>query len=146
MKVPSSNLFSALAWDLSIPDYPTLNGNLTLDGGEVEVALVGNKGMRLPWSSFLSRAEGRCGDIQRESILILEGVEKRILELHKAYFPNRWTGSARDLLNELRLRLICFYPDGTWHLWYQGSSVFNCLDVDIGLDSTSEVTEVRFDG
>lgn len=146
MKVPSSHIFSALAWDLSISEYPMLNGNLILDHGEVEISLVGGSGIRFSWDSFVRLAERRCGDIQRESALILERAEQQILELHEAYFPNRWTESARDLLKELRLRLVCFYPEGSCHLWYQGSTVFNCLDVDIGLDSTANVTEVRFDG
>lgn len=129
-----------------MPEYPTLNGSLTSEGREIEVAFVGNLGMRLSWRSFVSRGEDFCEGVHRKSISLLERVEQRILDLHKSYFPGRWTGNARDLLNELRLRMICFYPDGKLHLWYQGSSVFNFLDVDIGLGATSVVTEVRFDG
>ncbi len=51
----------------------------------------------------------------------------------------------KDLLTELTLRLVCFYADGSVHLWYAGTAMFNHLDVDLGLDSNLRLTDVRFD-
>ena len=104
MNPPTSKLFSRLVLDFAVPDSPTLNGNFYVDGsGEIEVALVGQKGMRVGWARFLERAESQCGDVPGECGRLLTNAGARILELHHAYFPNRWVGGVRELLDELRL-------------------------------------------
>lgn len=144
---PPSTIFNGLAWDLEIPDYPTLNGIWRLpDGRTPDVALVGQAEMPCAWDVFLRRVEASAEALSSNESSILASALTSIAAEHQNYFPGRWTGSPSGLLRELSLSLICFYADGTAHLWYGGSAAFNHLDVDIGLDADLRLAEVRFDG
>jgi hypothetical protein len=143
---PSSTVFGDLTWDVEMPSFPSLEGCWRLaDGRECEVSLTGewtNEG----WFAFLRRAERTVTALPTAEKQILNAALARILALHRSYFPGRWTAASEALLDELSLRLVCFYDDGTVHLWYEGSAAFNHLDVDLGLDAELRVAEVRFDG
>ena len=110
------------------------------------MALVGDSEMTLDWANFLHRSEAAWHLLMAQETRMLREAAPEIHRKHRAYFGDRWERTPEDLLSELSLRLVCFYADGSSHLWYSGTATFNHLDVDLGLDSDLRVTEVRFDG
>ncbi|MFO1441083.1 MAG: hypothetical protein U1F81_22380 [Verrucomicrobiaceae bacterium] len=142
-----SQIFEQFVWDNELPEWPTLNGVYRgHPGKEIEVALVGHSEMTLDWATFLAKSEEALRLLMTLETRMLRDAAPEIHQKHRAYFGDRWQRTSEDLLNELSLRLVCFYTDGSAHLWYSGTATFNHLDVDLGLDSDLRVTEVRFDG
>ncbi len=115
-------------------------------GSKVVVGLAGEEEMPISWPTFVKRAEDSAEVLLPWEDELLHDAMTMIDELHRAYVPGRWTDSPEALLAELSLKMVAFYLDGSAHLWYQGSEVFNHLDVDIGLDVELRVEDVRFDG
>lgn len=142
-----SQIFEQFVWDNELPEWPTLNGVYRgRPEKEIEVSLVGDSEMTLDWADFLHACETTWHLLMAHETRILRDAAAEILRKHRAYFGDRLGRTSEDLLSELSLRLVCFYADGSVHLWYSGTATFNHLDVDIGLDSDLRVTEVRFDG
>ena len=110
------------------------------------MSLVGDSEMTLAWADFLQRSEATWTLILAHEARMLRDAAPEIHRMHRAYFGDRWQKTPGDLLSELSLRLVCFYCDGSAHLWYSGTATFNHLDIDLGLDSELRVTEIRFDG
>ncbi|WP_409217096.1 hypothetical protein [Prosthecobacter sp.] len=145
--MPQSQIFAQLVWDNELPDWPSLNGIYRgRPEKEIEVALVGDSEMTLDWADFLQRCEETWHLLLIHEGQILRETAPKIYQKHQAYFGGRWKRTPEDLLSELSLRLVCFYTDGSAHLWYKGTAAFNNLDVDLGFDFDLRVTEVRFDG
>jgi hypothetical protein len=142
-----SQIFDQFVWDNELPEWPTLNGVYRgRPEKEIEVSLVGDSEMTLDWGDFLRRSEVAWHLLMAHETRMLRDAAPEIHQKHRAYFGDRWQRPSEDLLSELSLRLVCFYPDGSAHLWYSGTGTFNHLDVDLGLDSDLRVTELRFDG
>ena len=147
MDFSSSTIFTDLSLDTAVPSFPTVNGNWMLsDGRRVEIALIGEVNFELSWPKFLKLAEITSQQVEANEEAILRAAGPFIEQLHQSYFPGRQSRGFSPLLKELDLRLVCFYPDGTLHLWLKGSKEFNNLDVDIALGKDFTVEEVRFDG
>ena len=145
--VLDSQLFGQFTLDNALPEWPTLNAvHRGLPDKAIEVSLVGDSEMTLGWQDFIQRSEAAWYLLLAHETLMLIDAAPDIYRQHQAYFGDRWAGTPEDLLKELSLRLVCFYTDGSAHLWYAGTATFNHLDVDLGLDSDLRVTEVRFDG
>jgi hypothetical protein len=142
-----SQIFEQLVWNKELPEWPILNGVFRGHKElEIEVSLVGGLDMALEWAEFLQRSEATLHLLLNHEDQILIDAAPEIHRKHQTYFGDRWEKTPLEILSELSLRLICFYRDGSAHLWYSGSAMFNHLDVDLGLDPDLRVTEVRFDG
>jgi hypothetical protein len=141
-----SQIFEQFDWDNELPEWPTLNA-ICRDrpDGEIEVSFVGDSEMTMDWSVFLERSEAAWQLLMPCETRLLADAAPEIYRKHRAYFVDRWESAPEDLIAELSLRLVCFYSDGSVHLWYAGTAMFNLLDVDLGLDSDLRLTEVRFD-
>ena len=116
------------------------------DARRIEVSLIGEPKMRLTWSVFLSKAEKTALRFVGKERKLLEAAAPGIVTNFKSYFPDRRAPSTDELASRLSLKLLCFYTDLPFHVWYSGDSSFNHLDVDITVDASFRVTEIRFDG
>jgi hypothetical protein len=141
-----SQIFAKFAWDTDLPEWPTLNAVCRdRPDREIEVSLIGDAEMTMDWSKFLERSEAAWKLLMSCETRLLADAAPEIYRKHRAYFGDRWERAPKDLLTELTLRLVCFCADGSVHLWYAGTAMFNHLDVDLGLDSDLRLTDVRFD-
>lgn len=147
LPILQSDIFKQFVWDNELPDWPTLNCVYrSHPEKEIEVSLVGDSEMTLDWATFLAKSEEAWRLLITREPQMLRDAAPEIHQMHRAYFGDRWQRTSEDLLTELSLRLVCFYINGSAHLWYSGTATFNHLDVDLGLDSELRLTEVRFDG
>ncbi|PTX94015.1 hypothetical protein DB345_20860 [Spartobacteria bacterium LR76] len=146
-RIQSSKLGSLVFDEEEMPDFPRYTGKVPFGRhGVVEVNLTCLEGKEGDWQQLLSRAELVYPKLVEVERALLQQSQARILALHRSYFGHIWTGTEEALVKTLTLHHWNIFDEGGIELWYEGGSEFNCLDVNLNLDSGMRVAEVRFDG